>query len=188
MYRIGVDLGGTNIAVGLVNEEFEIVKKVSAPTGADRSADAIAADIAKLCLKVCEEVGVSMSEVLCVGIATPGIANVETGNVEYSCNLPFRKFPLAESVGKALNFDNVKIANDANAAALGEAVAGAAKGTKNSMMITLGTGVGGGAVINGKLFEGNCSAGTEFGHSVIVANGEQCTCGRKGCLEAYTPT
>ena len=186
MYRIGVDLGGTNIAVGLVNEEFEIVKKVSAPTGADRSADAIAADIAKLCLKVCEEVGVSMSEVLCVGIATPGIANVETGNVEYSCNLPFRKFPLAESVGRALNFDNVKIANDANAAALGEAVAGAAKGTKNSMMITLGTGVGGGIILDGKIYAGFNHAGGELGHVVIEIDGALCGCGRRGCWEAYS--
>ena len=80
----------------------------------------------------------------------------------------------------------VKIANDANVAALGESKFGCSKEYNNTVILTLGTGVGGGAVINGKLFEGNCSAGTEFGHSVIVANGEQCTCGRKGCLEAYT--
>ena len=128
MYRIGVDLGGTNIAVGLVNEEHQIVKKVSAPTGAEREADAIAADIASLCGRVCHEAGITLSEVVCVGIATPGIANEETGAVEYSCNLPFLNYPLAERVGKALNFDNVRIANDANAAAMGEAIAGSGKG------------------------------------------------------------
>ena len=186
MYRIGVDLGGTNIAVGLVNEEHQIVKKVSAPTGAERSADAIAADIAALCQKVCDEVGITVGDVVCVGIAAPGIANEETGVVEYSCNLPFRKFPLAESVGKALNFDNVKIANDANAAALGEAVAGAAKGTKHSMMITLGTGVGGGLILNGKIYAGFNFAGGELGHVVIEQDGAPCGCGRRGCWEAYS--
>ena len=186
MYRIGVDLGGTNIAVGLVNEEHQIVKKVSAPTGAEREADAIAADIASLCGRVCHEAGITLSEVVCVGIATPGIANEETGAVEYSCNLPFLNYPLAERVGKALNFDNVRIANDANAAALGEAVAGAAKGTKDSMMITLGTGVGGGIILNGKIYAGFNFAGAELGHVVIEQDGAPCGCGRRGCWEAYS--
>lgn len=186
MYRIGVDLGGTNIAVGLVNEEHQIVKKVSAPTGAQRAADAISADIAALCLKVCEEANITMKEVVCVGIATPGIANEDTGAVEYSCNLPFRKYPLAQTVGDILNFDNVRIANDANAAALGEAVAGAAKGTKHSMMITLGTGVGGGLILNGKIYAGFNHAGGELGHVVIEMDGAPCGCGRRGCWEAYS--
>ncbi|MBQ9085629.1 MAG: ROK family protein [Clostridia bacterium] len=186
MYRIGVDLGGTNIAVGLVNEAHKIVKKQSAPTGAERAGEAIAADIAKLCLAVCHAEGITLRDVACIGIATPGIANVDTGVVEYSCNLPFRKFPLAECVGKELGFDNVKIANDANAAALGEAVAGAAKGSKNSMMITLGTGVGGGIILDGKIYAGFNHAGGELGHVVIEVDGALCGCGRRGCWEAYS--
>ncbi len=187
MYRIGVDLGGTNIAVGIVNEKLELVKKISTPTGATRPGEEIVADIAKLCKKVCEEMGIALSDVVSIGIATPGIANNDTGVVEYANNLPFKQFPIAELLKKDLG-DNVtvKIANDANAAAWGEACAGAAKGTKNSVMITLGTGVGGGIVIDDKIFTGFNYAGGELGHMVIEIDGAQCSCGRKGCWEAYS--
>lgn len=187
MYRIGVDLGGTNIAVGLVNENMEIVKKMSTPTGAERPAAEIVNDIAALCKNVCCEVGTELSNVESIGIATPGIANHDTGVVEYANNLPFRKFPIAELLGKALNGAvTVKIENDANAAAWGEACAGAAKGTKNSVMITLGTGVGGGIIINGKVYSGFNYAGGELGHIVIEVDGAPCSCGRRGCWEAYS--
>ena len=187
MYRIGVDLGGTNIAVGLVNENLELVKKVSTPTGATRPGEEIVADIAALCKKVCEEYGISLSDVESIGIATPGIANHDTGVVEYANNLPFRKFPIADLLRAALGTDTpVKIENDANAAAWGEACAGAAKGTKNSVMITLGTGVGGGIVIDNKVYSGFNYAGGELGHIVIEIDGAQCSCGRKGCWEAYS--
>ncbi len=91
MYRIGVDLGGTNIAVGIVNEKLELVKKVSTPTGATRPGEEIVADIAKLCNKVCDEMGIALSDIVSIGIATPGIANNDTGVVEYANNLPFKK-------------------------------------------------------------------------------------------------
>lgn len=187
MYRIGVDLGGTNIAVGLVNENMEIVKKVSTPTGAERPGEEIVSDIAALCKKVCNEMGVELSNVESIGIATPGIANHDTGVVEYANNLPFRGFPIAKLLSNALGGDvTVKIENDANAAAWGEACAGAAKGTKNSVMITLGTGVGGGIIIDGKVYSGFNYAGGELGHIVIEVDGAQCSCGRRGCWEAYS--
>ena len=186
MYRIGIDLGGTNIAAGLVNENYELVRKKSVPTGAERPGEMIVDDMAALCLSLCEEHGVAMSDITAIGIATPGVANIDTGVVEYTNNINFKKFPLAALLGERLNFTNIKIANDANAAAWGEAVAGAAKGTSNSVMITLGTGVGGGIVIDNKLYTGFNYAGAELGHIVIEVDGAPCTCGRNGCWEAYS--
>ena len=187
MYRIGVDLGGTNIAVGIIDDELKLIKKVSTPTGATRPGEQIVADIAALCKKVCEEIGCTLDDVASIGIATPGIANHDTGVVEYANNLPFRKFPIAEMLRADLGKDiPVKIENDANAAAWGEACAGAARGTRNSVMITLGTGVGGGIIIDNKVFSGFNYAGGELGHIVIEVDGAPCSCGRCGCWEAYS--
>lgn len=186
MYRIGIDLGGTNIAAGIVDEEMQLVKKMSIPTGADRDGEYVVADMAKLCLDLCEECGVTFDEIASIGIATPGVANIETGIVEYANNLNFKMFPLAKLLGEKLNYTNIKIANDANAAAWGEAVAGAAKGTSNSVMITLGTGVGGGIIIDNKIYTGFNCAGAELGHIVIEVDGAPCSCGRRGCWEAYS--
>ncbi len=186
MYRIGVDLGGTNIAVGLVDEEKKLVKKKSVPTGAERPAEQIVDDIAAVCRALCTEAGVPLSEIASVGIATPGIANHDTGVVEYANNLPFRKLPLADMLRERLGVERVKIENDANAAAWGEAVAGAAQGTRNSIMITLGTGVGGGIIIDNKVYSGFNYAGGELGHIVIRVDGAPCSCGRHGCWEAYS--
>ena len=187
MYRIGIDLGGTNIAVGLVDENYKIVVKKTTPTLAKRESEAIVADMARLCREVCEEKNVSISEIANIGVAAPGIANHRNGCVEYSCNLPFRRFPLVKALADELGVEEsrVKIANDANAAAWGEAVAGAAKGTSNSIMVTLGTGVGGGIVMNGKIYTGYNNMGGEIGHMTLSYNGRPCTCGRKGCFEAY---
>ena len=186
MYRIGVDLGGTNIAVGLVNDDMKIQVKKSLPTGAERPAEEIVADIATLCREVCAEAGIAVTDVAGVGIATPGIANHDDGVVEYANNLPFRKFPIAKLLREMTGIERIKIENDANAAAWGEAVAGAAKGTKNSIMITLGTGVGGGIIIDNKVYSGFNYAGGELGHIVIEVDGAPCSCGRKGCWEAYS--
>ena len=187
MYTIGVDLGGTNIAIGLCDEDLKIIDKGSVPTGADRDGDSIVKDMADLAAKIIERNGLTVADIEYVGIATPGIANSKTGVVEYSCNLPFVNFPLAQTFKKYLPVSRVLIENDANAAALAEALSGAAKGTKNSLMITLGTGVGGGIIIDGHVYSGglNC-AGAELGHIVIVAGGRQCGCGRRGCWEAYS--
>lgn len=187
MYRIGIDLGGTNIAAGIVNDNFEIVCKASIPTGADRPATEIAADMVAICYTVCEKAGISPSEIASVGIASPGIANHDDGVIEYCCNIPsFNQFNICEAVRAGFPADRVFVENDANAAAWGEAIAGAAQGTSSSIMITLGTGVGGGIIIDGKVISGFNYAGAELGHIVIEVDGVQCGCGRKGCWEAYS--
>ncbi len=186
MYYIGVDLGGTNIAVGIVNEDKKIVLKGSTPTNASREGELIIKDMAALTEKLLKEAHISLSEVAYVGIASPGTANCDTGVIEYANNLPFKHFPIAEYFKKYLAVPNVIVENDANAAALGEALAGAAKGSHTSVMVTLGTGVGGGIVIDGKVYSGFNHAGGELGHMVIHQNGRPCSCGRRGCFEAYS--
>ncbi len=187
MYRIGIDLGGTNIAAGIVNENFEIIAKCSVPTGAERPAAEIAADMAAICHSVCEKAGISPTEIASVGIASPGIANHDDGIIEYCCNIPsFRQFAVCDAVKAGFPVEHCFVENDANAAAWGEVIAGSAKGTKDSVMITLGTGVGGGIVIGGKIISGFNYAGGELGHIVIEVDGAPCGCGRKGCWEAYS--
>ena len=186
MYRIGIDLGGTNIAAGIVDKDLNLLYTASVPTGAERDGALIMDDMAELCRKLCADHDIALSEIESVGIASPGIANHDTGVVEYANNLPFRKFPIAQMLRDRLGIERVRLENDANAAAWGEAVAGAAKGTTNSIMITLGTGVGGGIIIDNKVYSGFNYAGAELGHIVIEVNGAQCSCGRKGCWEAYS--
>jgi len=186
MYRIGIDLGGTNIAAGIVDKDLNLLYTASVPTGADREPALIMDDMAALCRKLCADHDIALSEIESIGIASPGIANHDTGVVEYANNLPFRKFPIAQMLRERLGVERIRLENDANAAAWGEAVAGAAKGTTNSIMITLGTGVGGGIIIDNKVYSGFNYAGAELGHIVIEVNGAQCSCGRKGCWEAYS--
>lgn len=186
MYRIGVDLGGTNIAAGIVNEEGKILCRASVPTGAQRPGEEIVADMAALCFGLLKDAGLDIKDIEAVGIATPGVANHDTGVVEYANNLPFKKFPLADLFKAKFPVAKVSIENDANAAAWGEAKVGAAKGTQSSIMITLGTGVGGGIIIDGKIYSGFNYAGAELGHIVICCDGRPCSCGRNGCWEAYS--
>lgn len=187
MYRIGIDLGGTNIAVGLVNEKYEILKKVSAPTlAATRTAQELVDAMAELCQRVCEACGISLADVEAIGVASPGAVNFDEGIVEYCNNLHFRHFPMREHLQAKTGVQHVHVENDANAAAWGEAVAGAARGTKSSVTITLGTGVGGGVIIGGKLLSGFNFAGGELGHMVIERGGVPCSCGRRGCFEVYS--
>ena len=187
MYTIGIDLGGTNIAVGLCDDDLKIIDKGSVPTLGTRPGEEIVADMAKLTEEIIKRNGLSIQDIEYVGIATPGTANSKTGVVEYANNLPFKNFPISDLFIKYLPVKKVIIDNDANAAALGEALAGSAKNAKSSIMITLGTGVGGGIILDGKIFSGgiNCS-GAELGHTVIAAGGRQCSCGRRGCFEAYS--
>ena len=187
MYTIGIDLGGTNIAIGLCDEALNIIDKGSTPTKAARPGEEIVMDMAKLTEKIIKRNALSIDDIEYVGIAAPGTVNAQTGVVEYANNLPFTNFPITKIFKKYLPVKRVIIDNDANAAALGEALAGAAKGAKSCVMITLGTGVGGGVIIDGKIFSGglNCS-GAELGHTVIAVGGRQCTCGRRGCFEAYS--
>lgn len=186
MYYVGVDLGGTNIAVGIVDENKKILFKGSVPTIASREGDLIIKDMAALVEKLLKSNKISLDDVAYVGIATPGTVDDKNGIVERAYNLPFNHFPIAEVFKRYLPVDKVFVANDANAAALGEAKAGAARGSRNSVMITLGTGVGGGIIIDGKIYSGSNGAAGELGHIVIDYNGRQCTCGRRGCWEAYS--
>lgn len=184
-YYIGIDLGGTNIKAGVVNENFEIVAKTSIKTNCPRPSEEIMDDMAKVSLMAVEQAGLTMNDIEWVGVGTPGIANSSTGIVEYSCNLDFHDVPMADYLSKKLD-KPVFVDNDANAAAYGEFVAGAAKGANNAVAVTLGTGVGGGIIIDGKIYSGSNFAGAELGHEVIVVDGAQCSCGRKGCFEAYS--
>lgn len=185
MYRIGVDLGGTNVAIGIVDDSLQLIKKGSTPTPA-QNAEAIADAIASLTKQLMEETGISFSEIASLGVASPGIVNRKTGEIVYANNIEFSHFPMASKLKERLPIDEIYMENDANAAALGEAKAGAARGAENVVMITLGTGVGGGIIIGGDVYMGsNCVAG-ELGHIVIEKDGYPCTCGRCGCWEAYS--
>lgn len=185
-YRIGVDLGGTNIAAGVVNEKFEIIAQGSVPTQASRSGVEIVKDIAAVCKKVIADAGLTEDDIVSVGVASPGTIDDVNGVVERAANLNFENFPLIPLLRDMLSIKNLYIENDANAATWGEVIAGAAKGSKSSVMITLGTGVGGGVVEDGKILKGFNQAGAEMGHIVIEVDGRYCTCGRKGCWEAYS--
>jgi glucokinase len=189
MYTIGIDLGGTHIAVGLVDENYNIVKKISAPTIAQRGPYEITKDMAALSARVCEECGLDLlRDVKKVGIAAPGTVNPSTGLIEYSNNIKMRDFPVIKKFAEysGVAEEDIAIGNDANLAALGEATSGAAKGAECAVMITLGTGVGGGVVMNGKLLTGCAFGGAELGHTIIEYGGRQCSCGNKGCFEAYS--
>lgn len=185
MYRIGVDLGGTNIVAGVVDEFYKIVAKAKRKTACPRPAGEILADIAACVNEAVKTAGITMDEVQSIGIGTPGSVNKRMGIVEYANNLGFDKVPARDILLKY--FDKpIYIENDANCAALGEAVAGAGGNVENFVAITLGTGVGSGIIVNGKIVNGCNDAAGEMGHSVIVVDGEPCTCGRKGCWEAYS--
>lgn len=184
MYNLGIDLGGTFVKAGVVDAQNKVVCKTSVPTMVDDGNDSVVDNIVKACMTALEEAGLKIDDVANVGIGCPGAVNTDTGTVEISGNLKMRNFRIAEKLESKLG-RKVYIGNDANAAALGELVAGAAKGAKDAVCVTLGTGVGGGVIIGGRLYSGTNFAGGELGHTVIIMDGEQCNCGRKGCWERY---
>ncbi len=184
-YYAGIDLGGTNIAVGIVDEEYRIVGRAKKKTNAPRPAQEIADDMAEATRLAVADAGLTLAQIEWVGIGTPGTVNQDTGEIEYSNNLQFHRVPMARLIKERLGH-SVYMENDANAATYGEVLAGAAKGVRNVIGITLGTGVGGGIIIDGKIYSGTNFAGGELGHTVIVYDGRPCTCGRKGCFEAYS--
>ncbi len=180
-YYGGIDLGGTFIKCGIVDEEGNILTKDKIPTGVGRSYWEVIEDMANLIKKLAKEANVKIEG---VGVGSPGMIDSVNGIVVYSNNFGWRNVPLKAELEKYLNVP-VRVTNDANAAALGESFCGAGKKYRSMVLVTLGTGVGSGIVLDGKLFEGNGSAGAELGHMVIHTGGEKCTCGRYGCLEAY---
>lgn len=184
-YTIGVDLGGTTISAGLVNEEYKIEYKVGCDTNLPRPSEEIEQSIANLCLQICKDKNLDITkDIQWVGIGTPGSVNTKTGVVEFNANFGYNNWPLQENMEKILGC-KVYIENDANAAAYGEYIDGGAKGAQYAVVITLGTGIGSGIIINGKIFSGFNYAGAELGHLVIVKDGRPCMCGRKGCWEKY---
>jgi len=170
LHYIGIDLGGTGIKVGIVDEHYNIVGRGEAPTNMPRPVSDIMDDIAALCVDTAEKLGISMDDIGAIGIGSPGSINTSTGILEFSGNLNAHNFPMEKELTARLG-KRVIIENDANAAAYGEAIAGAAKGARNAICITLGTGVGSGIIIDGKIFSGTNYAGAEFGHTVIVFGG-----------------
>ncbi|MDK2934609.1 MAG: glucokinase [Clostridiales bacterium] len=181
---IGIDLGGTNIAVGLVDEHGRILHKDSIPTYADRDYADILKDMAQLSLKVIKDVNYTIKDIKSIGIGSPGTPNKKEGVLVYANNFKFHNAPMRAEIQRYIDLP-VYIDNDANCAALAEAIAGAAQDANHSITITLGTGIGGGIIIDKKIYSGFNDSGAELGHMVIHVDGEQCTCGRKGCWEAY---
>lgn len=183
-YYMGIDLGGTNIKAGVVDDAFRIIGRAKAKTGIPRPAEEVMDAMTECAKAAAADAGVPWEQIRQVGIGVPGTANEETGVVEYANNLLFENVPMREYLQKRLHKE-IDITNDANAAALGEVLAGAARGASNAVAVTLGTGVGGGIIIDGRLFTGFHYGGAELGHMGIVLGGRKCTCGRRGCLEAY---
>ncbi len=184
MYRAGIDLGGTNIKAGIVDENQKILVEDSVPTRVERPYQEIIKDMADLVKNLLNKIHATEVELSGVGVGSPGTVDAANGVVLYSNNFDWDNVPLTAELGKYFTC-SIKVSNDANCAALGEVKAGAAREIKNAILITLGTGVGGGVIIDGQVFEGAHAGGAELGHTSLIFGGELCTCGRRGCVEAY---
>ena len=181
---VGIDLGGTNIKAGVVTDEGKLLNKVTCKTNADRPMEDIIHDMGRVAADAVKDAGLEVSDIEAIGIGSPGTPDNDEGLLVYSNNLPFVMAPMRKLIREVIDLP-VYIDNDANCAAMAEAVAGAAKGAKDSVTITLGTGVGAGVIVDGKIYSGFNQAGSEFGHTVLVSGGIECPCGRKGCFEQY---
>jgi glucokinase len=182
---VGIDIGGTNIKIGVIRtgDQFAVLKKISIPTNAVDPAETMVQRVAEATRKLLAETG---QKAIGVGVGCPGLIDPKSGMVKKSPNLPhLPHFPLRDRLQAQLGLD-VEIQNDANAAALGEFLFGPSKGINNLILLTLGTGVGGGIVADGHLLQGADNAAGELGHvKVEFTNGHPCACGKSGCLEAY---
>lgn len=185
MLYIGIDVGGTGIKAGVVDENGNIISKCSGPTGRERGPEVVIHDMAKLSLQALAESGHTLDEIYSVGIGIPGIQDPRTNRIPFCTNLGWHDVPLVELIQKEID-KPVFVNNDATVAGLAESVAGVSKGTKNSVFVTLGTGTGGGVIIDGKVYMGPHGIATEIGHMVTVVGGEMCTCGHRGCWERYS--
>lgn len=182
MKAIGVDIGGMSVKVGLVDENGFIIQKNVRKTA--ETPELVLNNIVEQINELLISNNITIEDIRGIGVGSPGLISSDKGIVDYSSNLKWDNVKVVKILSKAFN-TNIKLSNDANVAALGETIYGAAKGYKNSVMLTLGTGVGGGVVIEGKLFEGWQSKGAELGHVSLNINGDKCSCGRRGCLEVY---
>lgn len=187
MYLIGIDVGGMSIKGGIVSSEGQIIYKTTIPTAEKYTADySISEDIRKVIDALLDGAKISVKEIKGVGIGQPGSIDSKRGVIRYSNNIALENVPVVDELKKYYDLP-IFINNDANCAALGEYVFGAGKGFNDIVFVTLGTGVGTGFIIDGKLFEGRECAGTEGGHMQIDISdtAQPCSCGRKGCWEAY---
>ena len=181
-YRIGIDLGGTAVKSGIVDENHQVVFRHSQPS--DHNFDRAVAGLAEAVETVAAMAGLRVSDFPCVGVGIPSTVNPHTKRLVFANNTGWRDVPIGEALEQRLGIP-VYIGNDANCAVIGEALAGAAKGRKNVVMLTLGTGVGGGILLDGRLFTGGDGMGVELGHTPLLHGGYRCTCGIEGCLEGY---
>ena len=184
MFYIGVDLGATNIAAAIVDHNGEIARRLSVRTKPERGAPEIADDIAALCLSLIDEKKLSKDDIAAIGVGIPGVAIKETGMAHLCPNLFWHDVPIRDLLKKKLGLP-VYIGNDANAAALAELTAGAFRGRQNCVLITLGSGIGGGIILNGKIFTGAHGIAGEIGHMAFDLDGKPCACGNPGCFERY---
>ena len=180
---IGIDLGGTNIAAGLVDETGTLKLKLSTPTLKKRTPEEIADDMARLIKQLLRDTKTDMSDLYSIGIGVPGTVNDKTGEIVYAVNLNMNGFKIAEYLKQSINVP-VHLANDADCAALGEYTVNG-NGAERFVFVTLGTGVGGGVVLDGKIYTGFNGIGSELGHMTLIKGGEKCGCGKRGCYEAY---
>lgn len=184
MYDVGIDLGGTGIKAGVVSREGTLLNKAVIPTNSAGHFTEIVRDMAETAIEAIKLSGLELKDIDNIGIGSPGTISKTDGVIIYANNINFRNTPIRNEMRKYIN-KPVFLENDANCAALGESIAGAARGVNISVTVTLGTGIGGGVIINGKIFSGFNYSGSELGHMVIVSGGERCSCGRLGCWESY---
>lgn len=183
-FYIGVEIGVRNIAIGIIDKNQKLVRKVSTPTDKDKSFEGVIKDIYELIEKAIDEEGLELKQIKSIGVGCPGITDNDKGIVLRNYSLNFENANIRHELQKYINVP-VYVENDANCVAISEYLLGAAYGTSSSLTIKIGNGIGGGLIIDGSIYNGFNFGGTEFGHMVINQNGRQCTCGRKGCWEMY---
>lgn len=183
-YYLGLDVGGTNIVAGVVDSDFRILAKESIPTPAGESIEKITSDIAETGKRAIQKSGISPEDISSWGIGMPSCINPKTNLLVHANCFGWKNVPIYDYLKKHIS-KPIYIANDANSATYGETLAGAAGQYENVIMLTLGTGVGSGIIIDKKIYSGADNMGAELGHTKLVYNGTPCTCGQKGCLEAY---
>ena len=183
-YSVGIDLGGTKIAAGVVDENNRIVGRAKRPTAPTREFERIADDMAAAARDAVTDAGLQWSDMVFFGVGTPGFVDARKGRVAYASNLNWHQVELGQAMQKRLGAP-VAVSNDANCAALGEVLAGAAKDRSSALLLTLGTGVGGGIILGRRIFSGSDGMGSELGHVRLIHGGERCSCGQSGCIEAY---
>ncbi len=185
MYYLGIDIGGTNLSVGVVDENYKVIGRGSRRAHVPRPIEEFCDDIAAAALDAIADAGLTLDDFENCGIGCPGVINSASGVVEYSNNLHYSNIPLAKMISERLSGLKTYIDNDANAAALGEVLAGAAKGASSALVITIGTGIGGGIIVGDRIYSGCNGVAGEVGHTLLIKDGLPCTCGRRGCFETY---